>query len=64
MREAYDVDFVEAESDVDALLMEARLVKDIQPKYNRDLRDDKSFPYLQITTHEDYPARRSHARAA
>jgi excinuclease ABC subunit C len=31
------------------------LVKDIQPKYNRDLRDDKSFPYLQITTHEDYP---------
>lgn len=55
VREAYDVDFVEAESSVDALLMEARLVKDIQPKYNRELRDDKSFPYLQITTHEDYP---------
>jgi excinuclease ABC subunit C len=55
VREAYDVDFVEAESDVDALLMEARLVKDIQPKFNRELRDDKSFPYLQITTHEDYP---------
>src|SRR6187455_1041028 len=55
VREAYDVDFVEAESHVDALLMEARLVKDIQPKFNRDLRDDKSFPYLQITTHEDYP---------
>ena len=55
VREAYDVDFVETESDVDALLMEARLVKDTQPKYNRDLRDDKSFPYLQITTHEDFP---------
>jgi len=55
VREAYDVDFVETESDVDALLMEARLVKDIQPKHNRDLRDDKSFPYLQITTHEDFP---------
>ena len=55
MREAYDVDFVEAESEVDALLMEARLIKDIQPKFNRDLRDDKSFPYLQITTHEDFP---------
>ncbi len=55
VREAYDVDFVETESDVDALLMEARLIKDIQPKFNRDLRDDKSFPYLQITTHEDYP---------
>jgi excinuclease ABC subunit C len=35
--------------------MEARLVKDIQPKFNRDLRDDKTFPYLQITTHEDFP---------
>jgi excinuclease ABC subunit C len=55
VREAYDVDFVETESEVDAVLMEARLVKDIQPKYNRELRDDKSFPYLQITTHEDYP---------
>ncbi len=55
VREAYDVDFLEAESEVDALLMEARLIKDIQPKYNRELRDDKSFPYLQITTHEDYP---------
>lgn len=53
--EAYDVDFLEAESEVDALLLEARLVKDTQPKFNRDLRDDKSFPYLQITTHEDFP---------
>jgi len=55
VREAYDVDFIEAESEVDALLMEARLIKDIQPRFNRELRDDKSFPYLQITTHEDYP---------
>jgi len=55
VREAYDVDYLDAESEVDALLMEARLVKDIQPKYNRELRDDKSFPYLQITTHEDFP---------
>jgi excinuclease ABC subunit C len=53
--EAYDIDFLEADSEVDALLMEARLVKDTQPKFNRDLRDDKSFPYLQITTHEDFP---------
>jgi excinuclease ABC subunit C len=55
VKEAYDVDFMEAESEVDALLMEARLIKDIQPKYNKELRDDKSFPYLQITTHEDFP---------
>jgi excinuclease ABC subunit C len=55
VREVYDIDFMDAESEVDALLMEARLIKDIQPKYNKELRDDKSFPYLQITTHEDFP---------
>ena len=53
--EVADVDFLAADSEVDALLMEARLVKDIQPKYNRDLKDDKTFPYLQITTGEDFP---------
>jgi excinuclease ABC subunit C len=53
--EIADVDFLPAESEVDALLMEARLIKDIQPKYNADLKDDKSFPYLQVTTNEDFP---------
>jgi excinuclease ABC subunit C len=53
--EVADVEFIAADSEVDALLMEARLVKDIQPKYNRDLKDDKTFPYLQITTGEDFP---------
>src|SRR5262245_23069984 len=50
-----DVDFLAAETEVDALLMEARLVKDIQPRFNVDLKDDKSFPYLQIRMREDYP---------
>jgi excinuclease ABC subunit C len=53
--ECADIEFLAADSEVDALLMEARLVKDIQPKYNRDLKDDKTFPYLQITTGEDFP---------
>ena len=53
--EVVDVDYLPAESEVDALLMEARLIKDIQPKHNADLKDDKSFPYLQITTNEDFP---------
>jgi excinuclease ABC subunit C len=55
VKEAYDIDFIAAESEVDALLMEARLIKDIQPPFNKDLRDSKTFPYLQITTHEDFP---------
>jgi excinuclease ABC subunit C len=50
-----DVDFLPAESEVDALLMEARLVKDIQPRFNVDLKDDKTFPYLQIRVREDFP---------
>jgi excinuclease ABC subunit C len=50
-----DIDFLPAESEVDALLMEARLVKDIQPRFNVDLKDDKTFPYLQIRLREDYP---------
>lgn len=53
--EIADIDFVECESEVDALLMESRLIKDIQPKHNKDLKDDKSFPYLMITTHEEFP---------
>lgn len=50
-----DVDYLCCDSEVDALLTEARLIKDIQPRFNRDLKDDKSFPYLQITVGEDYP---------
>lgn len=53
--EVADIDYLPADSEVDALLMEARLIKDIQPKYNIDLKDDKTFPYLQITTGEDFP---------
>ena len=55
MQEIRDIDYLLAESEVNALLMEARLIKDILPKYNRDLRDDKTFPYLEIHTHEEFP---------
>ena len=53
--EIRDIDYLDAESEIDALLMEARLIKDVLPKFNRDLRDDKTFPYLEIFTHEDFP---------
>ena len=53
--EIVDIDYIETDSEVDALLMEARLIKDIQPKFNNLLKDDKTFPYLQITTREDFP---------
>lgn len=55
VREIHDIDFLDAESEVDALLVEARLVKDIQPKFNQELKDDKTFPYLEISIREDFP---------
>src|SRR4051794_27547947 len=50
-----DIDYLPADTEVDALLMEARLVKDIQPRFNIELKDDKSFPYLQIRVREEFP---------
>ena len=50
-----DVDVLECESEVDALLRESRLIKDIQPRFNERQKDDKTFPYVQITTGEDFP---------
>lgn len=55
VHEICDIDFLECDSEVDALLTESRLIKDIQPRHNKELKDDKSFPYLMITTREDFP---------
>jgi len=48
-------DFLACESEWEALLTENRLIKDIKPGYNARLLDDKTFPYLVVTTNEDYP---------
>src|SRR3954465_15842138 len=50
-----DFDFVETASEVEALLAENRLIKDIQPRFNARLLDDKTFPYLMVTMDEDFP---------
>ncbi|MBU2596352.1 MAG: GIY-YIG nuclease family protein, partial [Planctomycetes bacterium] len=49
------VDFIETKNEVDAVLQEARLIKDVRPPYNADLTDDKTFPYLEITTRDQFP---------
>lgn len=48
-------DYLETETEVDAMLKEARLIKDVRPPYNTNQTDDKTFPYLEITTREDFP---------
>ncbi len=50
-----DISYLECETEVDAILQEARLIKDIQPQYNTRQMDDKTFPYLEITRFEDFP---------
>lgn len=48
------IDVVETPTEAEALLLEASLVKESLPKYNQELRDDKSYPFLKITG-EEYP---------
>ncbi|MBT3200161.1 MAG: excinuclease ABC subunit UvrC [Phycisphaerales bacterium] len=50
-----DISILECDSEVDALLRENRLIKDIQPRFNDRLKDGKTFPFLQVTTREDFP---------
>ena len=55
VHEICDIDYIDCESEVDALLVESRLIKDVQPKFNKEQKDDKSFPYLMISNREDFP---------
>ena len=46
---------IECEGEWEALLMESRLIKDIRPRFNIRLVDDKTFPYLVVTMRDDFP---------
>src|SRR5262245_16034844 len=50
-----DVDYIETADPIAAMFAEARMIKDIRPKFNKELKDDKTFPYLQIRTREEFP---------
>ncbi|MBI4810274.1 MAG: excinuclease ABC subunit C, partial [Ignavibacteriales bacterium] len=50
----YDVELIITDSEVEALILEATLIKKLRPHYNIDLKDDKSYPYI-IVTNEPYP---------
>lgn len=50
-----DFDVLECETEWEALLTENRLIKDVKPRFNVRLTDDKTFPYLAITGREPFP---------
>lgn len=50
-----DVDFTIVDSELEAVLLETNLIKELRPKYNILMKDDKNFVYLKITVNEDYP---------
>ena len=50
-----DFDFIVAESDQEALLLEANLIKRHQPQFNARLKDDKNYLYIKIDVAEDFP---------
>jgi excinuclease ABC subunit C len=50
-----DFEVIPCEGEWEALLAENRLIKDIKPRFNVRLVDDKTFPYLAVTMREDFP---------
>ncbi len=50
-----DFDYIVTDNEVEAYILEANLIKKYRPKFNIRLKDDKTYPYIKITTNEDFP---------
>ncbi len=48
-------EFIVTDSELEALILECNLIKEYRPKYNTMLRDDKTYPYIEVTLNEPYP---------
>src|ERR687891_1415360 len=54
-QEVADVDYIVTDTISEAFLLEGNLIKEHRPRFNIRLRDDKSYPFVQITLAEDFP---------
>ncbi len=48
-------EYIITDSELEALVLECNLIKEHRPKYNTMLKDDKTYPFIKITTHEAFP---------
>lgn len=55
VRNIHDFEYIIVSNEVEALVLEANLIKSNKPKYNILLRDDKQYPYIKVTVQERYP---------
>ncbi len=55
VKQISDVQITLTATEAEALLLESNLIKKHHPRYNVLLRDDKSYPYIHISTHKDFP---------
>lgn len=55
LNRAVDLDFIVTDSEMEALILENNLIKEHQPKYNILLKDDKTYPYIKVTSQEEFP---------
>src|ERR671937_407381 len=55
VRQIIDLEYIVTDNELEALMLEANLVRKHRPRYNIILRDDKHYPFLRLTTNEPFP---------
>ena len=55
IRKAVEVKYIITDSEIEALLLEDTLIKKHKPRYNINLKDDKKYPYIKVSTEEEFP---------
>lgn len=55
MEKADDLKYIEVDTELEAFILETNLIKELNPKYNVLMKDDKNYAYIKVTQNEDFP---------